>query len=211
MIDGFDNLFEAPPETAPNSNDIDDDPGKAFVREISSITPQEIEAASNNRSATATELANKFPEQNRQQMEKAFNVALYLQTRIEKGAKVPAGDIATAITSFLYGVWSAYNQGAEIPDENYLVLREQVNQLIANNPALSKGLQSTDQAQRQKVYEYLSMFGNWMIMLQDVFKKNPDPNTVKGIQAMAKEALLASFKIDIERLRISQEGKLSLL
>ncbi|MES9943168.1 MAG: DUF6683 family protein [Candidatus Thiodiazotropha sp. 6PLUC2] len=212
MIEGFDKLFEQSSQTTNGvSIQAEDDPGKAFVRELSSITEQELQAAGNNQSATATELASNFPEQSRDNMQRIFNIALYVQKRIEKAAKVPEGDIATATASFLYGIWSAYNEGAEIPEENLLELHKQVGELISANEALSKGIQNANLSQRQKLYEYLSMTGNWMVMFQDTFSKKPDQNTINNIKGLAKELLQASFKIDVEKLHISQEGKLSLL
>jgi hypothetical protein len=212
MIEGFDTLFQQPIQTNSGSNTLtQEEAGKAFVQELSTITEQEIQAAGNNKSESATQLANLFPEQYRQQMERVFNISLYVQKRIEKAAKVPEGDIPTATASLLYGAWSAYNEGAEIPEENLLTLHKQVAELIASNSAMQKGIQNAAPAQRQKLYEYLAMTGNWMIMLQDEFKKNPDKNTVTNIKNMAKNLLQASFKIDVEKLRISQDGKLSML
>ncbi|MEW8383363.1 MAG: DUF6683 family protein [Candidatus Thiodiazotropha taylori] len=55
------------------------------------------------------------------------------------------------------------------------------------------------------------MTGNWMVMFQDTFKKGPDQKIVTNIKNMARELLQASFKIDVEKLHISQEGQLSML
>ncbi|MEJ2621019.1 MAG: hypothetical protein P8163_12355 [Candidatus Thiodiazotropha sp.] len=212
LIDGFDELFEQPVK-APTLNSLqsDGEAGKRFVEELSTITKQDLIAAANNKSLTATELAANFPEGKRAGMEKIFNIAMYVQKRIEQAAHTPEGDIPTATASFLYGVWSAYNEGAEIPDQNLLQLHKQVAELIANQKALSQGLQNASSADRQKLYEYLSMTGNWMVMFQDTFKKGPDQKTVTNIKNMAREMLKASFKIDIEKLHISQEGLISLL
>ncbi|MES9830646.1 MAG: DUF6683 family protein [Candidatus Thiodiazotropha sp. DIVDIV] len=211
MIDGFDKLFEQPSQPVNGAVQAEDDPGKAFVRELSSITAEELQAAGNNQSDSATELASKFPEQNRDDMQRIFNIALYVQKRIEKAAKVPEGDIPTATASFLYGTWSAYNEGAEIPEENLLELHKQVGELISSNKALSNGIQNANLSKRQKLYEYLAMTGNWMVMFQDTFTKNPDQNTINNIKGLAKQLLQTSFKIDVEKLHISQEGKISLL
>jgi hypothetical protein len=212
MTEGFDKLFKQSVQSpASENNHAEGGPGKTFVRELSTITQQDLLAAGNNKSATATELASNFPETSRAELEKRFNIALYVQKRIEKAARVPEGDIPTATASFLYGVWSAYNEGAEIPEENLLELHNQVSKLFTSNDALNKGLDNAAPAQRQHLYEYLSMLGNWMLMFQDTFKNNPDPNLVKNIKDMAKQMLQASFKIDVEKLHISQEGKLSIL
>ncbi|MEW8352156.1 MAG: DUF6683 family protein [Candidatus Thiodiazotropha taylori] len=212
LVNGFDQLFEQPVK-APTISSLQSsgDAGKRFVEELSTITPQDIQAAANNRSATATQLAGNFPEPNRANMDKIFNIALFVQKRIEQAARVPEGDIPTATASFLYGIWSAYNEGAEIPEQNLLHLHNQVAQLIASNQALSQGLQNANQADRQKLYEYLAMTGNWMVMFQDTFKKGPDQKMVTNIKNMARELLQASFKIDVENLHISQEGQLSML
>jgi hypothetical protein len=206
MIEGFDKLFEQ--SSKDNSKD---DPGKAFVESLGTITEQDLIQASNNKSETASELASNFPEPNREGMEKIFNIALYVQKRIEQAAGVPAGDIPTATASFLYGIWSAYNEGAEIPEENLLELHKQVNDMIYKNTALVENLRYADPSKRNKLYEYLAMTGNWMVMFQDTFKNNPDQNTINNIKNIAKELLKTSFKIDVEKLHISQSGKLSTL
>jgi hypothetical protein len=212
LIDGFNELFEQPVK-APTFNNLqrNEDAGRRFVEELSTITEQDLIAAANNKSPTAVELAANFPEPNRAGMERIFNIAMYLQKRIEQAARAPEGDIPTATASFLYGVWSAYNEGAEIPEQNLLQLHKQVAELISSQTALSQGLKNASPADRQKLYEYLSMTGNWMVMFQDTFKKGPDQNTVTNIKKMAREMLKASFKIDIEKLHISQDGVITLL
>jgi hypothetical protein len=212
LIDGFNELFEQPIK-APTLSSLqsDGDAGKRFVEELSTITEQDLISAANNKSPSATELAANFPEANRAGMEKIFNIAMYVQKRIEQAARVPEGDIPTATASFLYGAWSAYNEGAEIPEQNLLQLHKQVAELFANQNTLSQGLKNASPSDRQKLYEYLSMTGNWMVMFQDTYKKGPDQKTVTNIKNMAREMLKASFKIDIDKLHISQEGVISLL
>ncbi|MCG7939700.1 MAG: hypothetical protein N0C88_12750 [Candidatus Thiodiazotropha lotti] len=212
LVDGFDQLFEQPVK-APTISSLQSsgDAGKRFAEELSTITPQDIQAAANNKSPYATQLAGSFPEPNRANMEKIFNIALFVQKRIEQAAQIPEGDIPTATASFLYGVWSAYNEGAEIPEQNLLHLHKQVAQMIEGNQALSLGLQNATPADRQKLYEYLAMTGNWMVMFQDTYKKGPDQKTVTNIKNMARELLQASFKIDVDKLHISQDGQLSML
>ncbi|ODB86044.1 hypothetical protein A3195_10295 [Candidatus Thiodiazotropha endoloripes] len=212
LVDGFDQLFEQP-VMAPTIRPLESsgEAGKRFVEQLSTITPQDIQAAANNKSLSAVQLAGNFPEANRANMEKLFNIALFVQKRIEQAARAPEGDIPTATASFLYGIWSAYNEGAEIPEQNLLHLHKQVEQMIASNQALSQGLENASPADRQKLYEYLAMTGNWMVMFQDTFKKGPDQKVVTNIKNIARELLQASFKIDVEKLRISQDGQLSML
>ncbi|MCG7903600.1 MAG: hypothetical protein JAY60_14390 [Candidatus Thiodiazotropha weberae] len=212
LVDGFDQLFEQP-VMAPTISPLESsgEAGKRFVEQLSTITPQDIQAAANNKSLSAVQLAGNFPEANRANMEKLFNIALFVQKRIEQAARAPEGDIPTATASFLYGIWSAYNEGAEIPEQNLLHLHKQVGQMIASNQALSQGLENASPADRQKLYEYLAMTGNWMVMFQDTFKKGPDQKVVTNIKNIARELLQASFKIDVEKLRISQDGQLSML
>jgi hypothetical protein len=190
---------------------MDTDSGKAFAKQISTITEQDLQKAAENRSAMATQIASNFPEQNRADMEKVFNIALYVQKRIEQAAGVPEGDIPTATASFLYGAWSAYNEGMEIPDEKLPTLYKQVSKLIASNQSVLSKLNNADPKEHQNLYEYLSMTGNWMGMFADTFKKNPDQNTVNNIKSMVKELLYSAFKIDANRLHITQEGNLTLL
>jgi hypothetical protein len=212
MIEGFDKLFEQPSNSKGSENgNAENDPGKAFTESLSTITEQDLIQAGNNKSETATELASNFPEPNRKGMEKIFNIALYVQKRIEQAAGIPEGDIPTATASFLYGIWSAYNEGAEIPEENLLELHKQVNNMISKNADLAANLRNADPSKRKKLYEYLAMTGNWMVMFQDTFKNSPDQNTIDNIKNIAKELLKASFKIDVEKLHISQDGKLSML
>ena len=118
---------------------------------------------------------------------------------------------ATATASFLYGAWSAYNEGAEIPEENLPVLHKQVSEMITGNETLLTSLRDSAPEKRRKLYEYLAMTGNWMVMFQDTFQNNPDQNTVDTIKNIAKELLFASFKINADDLHISKEGKLSVL
>ncbi len=187
-----------------------EDSGKAFAKEISTITQQELVDAAGNVTISAKELANVFPEQNRANMEKIFNIALYVQQRIEKAAGVPQGDLATAVASFLYGAWSAYNGGAEIPDEKIPVLHRQIQQVFANNDTMRNILSNGTTEQRRKLYEYLSMTGNWMAMFSDTLKQTQDPNTINAIREIARQLYYSSFKLDIERLHIAQDGSLSL-
>ncbi|MET0029239.1 MAG: DUF6683 family protein [Candidatus Thiodiazotropha sp.] len=208
-IEGLDKMLAESVQIS-SRNSASDDSGKAFAREISTITQQELVDAASNVTASAKELAKVFPEQNRANMEKIFNIALYVQQRIEKAAGVPEGDLATAVSSFLYGAWSAYNGGAEIPDEKIPVLHRQIQQVFANNDTMRNILNNGTADQRQKLYEYLSMTGNWMAMFSDTLKQTQDQNTINAIREIAKQLYYSSFKLDIERLHIAQDGSLSL-
>ncbi|MEJ2424265.1 MAG: hypothetical protein P8101_07335 [Candidatus Thiodiazotropha sp.] len=208
-IEGLDRmLVESTQGMVPHS--ASEDSGKAFAREISTITQEDLVKAAGNVSTSATELSNAFPEQNRANMAKIFNIALYIQQRIEKAAGVPNGDLATAVASFLYGAWSAYNGGAEIPDEKIPVLHSQIRQVFANNSTMNTILNNGTQEQRQKLYEYLAMTGNWMGMFADTLKQTQDQNTINTIREIAKQLYYSSFKLDIEKLHIAQDGSLTL-
>jgi hypothetical protein len=68
-------------------------------------------------------------------------------------------------------------------------------------------LESTSSRQRHKLYEYFSAVGGLMLISRTTIRENPDNITSNYLKDIAQTVLYSAFKLDIEKLHITQEGE----
>ncbi|MES9943167.1 MAG: DUF6683 family protein [Candidatus Thiodiazotropha sp. 6PLUC2] len=172
------------------------------------LTEFELHSAVKKKSTTASKLARNAPKQHRGEMENLFNISLYIHQRFEQIHKLPQQDIHGAITIFLYGIWSIFNQGASIPGKQFKNLIESTTEVMYARTEFLKEYENTSKKNRDALYETFAMVGNWLLMIQHHLTSQPDETALNNIKIMVREIITRSLKIEPESIAISQEGKL---
>jgi hypothetical protein len=174
------------------------------------LTEKELFKAVSNRSSTASKLARNAPKQHRGEMEKLFNISLYIHQRFEQIHKLPKQDIHGAITIFLYGIWSIYNQGATIPGNQFTNLVKNTQETMIAREDFLKEYEKSPNSNRIALYETFAMIGNWLLMIQHHLTSQPDDTALDNIKIMVREIITRSLKIEPESITITQEGELTI-
>ncbi|MEW8205994.1 MAG: DUF6683 family protein [Candidatus Thiodiazotropha taylori] len=174
------------------------------------LTEQEIKSAVRKKSSTATKLARNAPQQHRGEMEKLFKLSLFIHQRFEEIHKLPQKDIHGAITIFLYGIWSIYNQGATIPGKQFDKLVKQTRDTMRERAEFLKEYEKSTSGNRSALYETFAMVGNWLLMIQHHLTSQPDETALNNVKIMVREIITRSLKIEPESISISQEGDLTI-
>ncbi|MCG7871703.1 MAG: hypothetical protein N0C81_04725 [Candidatus Thiodiazotropha lotti] len=174
------------------------------------LTEQEIKSAVRKKSSTAAKLARNAPQQHRGEMEKLFNISLFIHHRFEEIHKLPKQDIHGAITIFLYGIWSIYNQGAALPGKRFDTLVTQTRDTMRERAEFLKEYEKSSSGNRSALYETFAMIGNWLLMIQHHLTSQPDETALNNVKIMVREIITRSLKIEPESISISQEGELTI-
>ncbi|MEW8625320.1 MAG: DUF6683 family protein [Candidatus Thiodiazotropha sp.] len=174
------------------------------------LTEQEIKSAVRKKSSTAAKLSRNAPQQHRGEMEKLFNISLFIHHRFEEIHKLPKQDIHGAITIFLYGIWSIYNQGATIPGKQFDKLVNQTRDTMRARTEFLKEYEKSTSGNRSALYETFAMVGNWLLMIQHHLTSQPDETALNNVKIMVREIITRSLKIEPESISISQEGDLTI-
>jgi hypothetical protein len=174
------------------------------------MTEQEIQNAVRKKSSTAAKLAKNAPQQHRGEMEKLFNISLFIHHRFEEIHKLPKQDIHGAITIFLYGIWSIYNQGATIPGEQFQNLVDQTRDTMRARAEFLKEYEKSSSNNRSALYETFAMIGNWLLMIQHHLTSQPDETSLNNVKMMVREISSRSLKIEPESIFITEQGELTI-
>jgi hypothetical protein len=174
------------------------------------LTEQEIKSAAGKKSSTAVKLARNAPKEHRGEMEKLFNISLFIHHRFEEIHKLPKQDINGAITIFLYGIWSIYNQGNTIPGNQFGNLVNHTQVTMRAHTEFLKDFENSTHENRSALYETFAMVGNWLLMIQHHLTSQPDDNALNNVKIMVREIITRSLKIEPESISISQEGELTI-
>jgi hypothetical protein len=174
------------------------------------LTERELHTAVTNKSSTASKLARNAPKQHRGEMEKLFNISLFIHKRFEQIHNLPKQDIHGAITIFLYGIWSIYNQGATIPGKQFDTLIKNTRETMRERAEFLKEFEKSTKANQAALYETFAMVGNWLLMIQHHLTSQPNDTALNNIKIMVKEVITRSLKIEPEAIAISQEGELTI-
>ncbi|MCG7900610.1 MAG: hypothetical protein JAY99_18885 [Candidatus Thiodiazotropha lotti] len=174
------------------------------------LTEQEIKSAVRKKSSTASKLSRNAPQQHRGEMEKLFNISLFIHQRFEEIHKLPKQDIHGAITLFLYGIWSIYNRGATIPGKQFDKLVTQTRDTMRERTEFLKEYEKSTSDNRSALYETFAMVGNWLLMIQHHLTSQPDEMALNNVKIMVREIITRSLKIEPESISISQEGDLTI-
>ena len=144
------------------------------------LTETEINNALNGKSAVAAKMAANFPSATRQDMEKLFNLALFVHRKSEKLLGLPENDIYGAGAAFVYGNWSVYNDGMTVPDEHLSTMVSEIRTLLNEQaPEFQKQYQQASKADQLAAYEEMAIIGNWMLIMQQALKQE------SNLQALA--------------------------
>ena len=174
------------------------------------LTERELHNAVRIKSSSAAKLARHAPQAHRGEMEKLFNISLYIHQRFEEIHKLPRQDIHGAISIFLYGIWSLHNQGATIPGEQFTNLVNNTRHTMLERGGFLKDYEKSTKKQRQPLYETFAMVGNWLLMIQHHLTSQPDETALNNVKIMVREIITRSLKIDPESIVISQDGHLTI-
>jgi hypothetical protein len=174
------------------------------------LTERELHTAVCKKSTTAEKLARNAPQQHRGEMEKLFNISLYIHERFEQIHQLPKQDIHGAICIFLYGIWSIYNQGATIPGKEFSNLVNTTRDTILSRADFLKEYEKSTKRNRQALYETFAMVGNWLLMIQHHLTSQPDETALNNVKIMVREIITRSLKIEPESISISQDGQLTI-
>jgi hypothetical protein len=174
------------------------------------LSEQEIHTAIKQRYSTAAKLARNAPKPYRCEMEKLFNISLFIHKRFEQIHNLPKQDINGAITIFLYGVWSLHNQCATIPGSSFSNLIENTRQMLEKRGDFLKEYEKANNRKQQSLYETFSMIGNWLLMIQHHLTSQPQNTALNNIKDMIYEIITRSLKINPETIVIRQDGQLTL-
>jgi hypothetical protein len=198
----------------PESHNNEANYSKAVYRDHESLfnelTEKEIKSAVGKKSSTAAKLARNAPQEHRGEMEKLFNISLFIHHRFEEIHKLPKQDINGAITIFLYGIWSIYNQGNTIPGKQFGNLVKQTQQTMRSRTEFLKDYENSTLGNRSALYETFAMVGNWLLMIQHHLTSQPDETALNNVKIMVREIITRSLKIEPESISISQEGDLTI-
>jgi hypothetical protein len=143
-------------------------------------------------------------------MEKLFNISLFIHKRFEQIHNLPKQDIHGAITIFLYGIWSIYNQGATIPGKQFDTLIKNTRETMRERAEFLKEFEKSTKANQAALYETFAMVGNWLLMIQHHLTSQPNDTALNNIKIMVKEVITRSLKIEPEAIATSQEGELTI-
>ncbi|MCF6288314.1 MAG: hypothetical protein L3J53_03635 [Proteobacteria bacterium] len=193
------------PTKALNLSTLASDLGASLAKkEIPGMTEADVKAALNNKSATAKQLAMVFPEgQERNDMEKLYNVSLFAHQQSEAMLGITKGDIYGALAAYLYGNWSSCNNGQTIPDESLVNMVNNVRRLL--QPVMDEKFNSSSEAEIKLAYEEFAIVGNWMLIMQAHLRQNPNPQFSESLKSLATQ-YLRNLQIDPEQINFTQEG-----
>jgi hypothetical protein len=198
----------------PESNHSKANYSKTVYRDHESLfnelTEQEIKSAVDAKSSTAAKLARNAPQEHRGEMEKLFNISLFIHHRFEEIHKLPKQDIHGAITIFLYGIWSIYNGGNTIPGTQFGNLVNQTRETMRARTEFLKEYEKSTNGNLSALYETFAMVGNWLLMIQHHLTSQPDETALNNVKIMVREIITRSLKIEPESISISQEGDLTI-
>ena len=177
-------------------------------KKIEGISEADVKAAMNYKSETATRLAAAFPEgEERNSMEKLYNLSLFAHQQSEALLGIEKGDIYGAIAAYLYGNWSSCNNGQTIPDESLVNMVNNVRTLL--QPAMDEKFNTASEADKKQAYEEFAIVGNWMLIMQVHLSQNPNEELSKSLKKLATE-YLQKLQISPEQLNFTQEGEVIL-
>ncbi|MES9830647.1 MAG: DUF6683 family protein [Candidatus Thiodiazotropha sp. DIVDIV] len=174
------------------------------------LTEFELHSAVSKKSSTASKLARNAPKQHRGEMENLFNISLYIHQRFEQIHELPKQDIHGAITIFLYGIWSIYNQGSSIPGKQFKNLINSTTEIMRARAEFIKEYEKSSNDNREALYETFAMVGNWLLMIQHHLTSQPDETALSNVKIMVREIITRSLKLEPESIAISQQGDLTI-
>ncbi|MET0091789.1 MAG: DUF6683 family protein [Candidatus Thiodiazotropha sp.] len=208
MITGPSHDYPSRSKGQPDRNNAGHQDPETLLDELSEI---EIQRAVRKRTTTAEKLARNAPQAHRKEMEKLFNIGLYVHERFEQIHKLPRRDINGALAIFLYGIWSTYNPGHRIPGPSFPRLITSSHEILAKWGDFLETYERSAAGKRQSLYETFAMVGNWLLMIQHHLSAQPDDTALNNVKIMVREIIVRSLKIEPECIIIGQDGHLMLI
>ena len=150
---------------------------------------------------SATELAQRFPAAHRAAMAKAFEESFVFWQKLEAQLGLAPNDVGAATAGFIAGNYAAFMQ-QPVPDEDFKALVQQMQGLLARNPAFAQG----SPAVKRQMYEQLAMVGTFMVVYAEHLKQKPSPAEEVNFRNAAKANLEAGLGLAVERIQIGRQG-----
>ena len=173
------------------------------------ISEADVIAAMEAKSDTAKKLAAVFPEgETRSNMEKLYNLSLFSHKQSEIYLGLPKNDLYGALAAFLYGNWSSYNDGKTVPDKYLPTVAKDIKDLFEATP-VAKQIEESNEDEKKLAYEEFAIIGNWMLIMQQQLKKEPNPEASKRLKELSVQ-YFSRLQIKPEQFNISDKGHIEL-
>lgn len=114
---------------------------------------------------------------------------------------VRSDDVACGVATFLAGSYAAYND-IDFPDRLFVPLYEQTRKSIAANPKFA----DTPMPERREMFEHMVIIGTFLAVTHELIKHKPDPNIRAQMKMAAKTYIEKFLKLDVARLRLTDQG-----
>lgn len=150
---------------------------------------------------SATELAQRFPAQNRGAMTKAYEESFAFWQKLETQLGLTPNDVAAGVAAFIAGNYAAFMQ-QQVPDEDFKSLVLQMQGLLARNAAFTQ----SSPAAKRAMFEQLAMVGTFMAVYREHLNQKPSPNEEVNFRNAAKANLEAALGLSVERIQIGRQG-----
>ena len=150
---------------------------------------------------SATELAQRFPAQNRAAMTKAYEESFIFWQKLETQLGLTPNDVAAGVAAFIAGNYTAFMQ-QQVPDDDFKSLVLQMQSLLAQNPSFMQG----SPAAKRSMFEQLAMVGTFMVVYREHLNSKPNPNEEVNFRNSAKANLEAALGLSVERIQIGRQG-----
>ncbi len=152
--------------------------------------------------STPAKLAEKYPAEQRAQIEKAFAEALKIYQQLEVKLGIPANDLAGALAAFLSGNYMAY-QDVTVPDEHFMQLVNQMRNVLSGNATFA----SSSAAEKRQLYEEMAIVGVFMSVSRDEVNKQANNTDLKSkFRQTAKLNFEQFLSISADQLKIDNQG-----
>lgn len=151
--------------------------------------------------APARALASAYPPDQRAKAESLFKELLSGYHKLESQLGIPRNDVGGAVAAFLTGSYAAY-RNADVPDENFLPLVNQMRQVLASNADFARA----SDAEKQDIYEQMAILGTYMALTRLALKEQPNAQVARNMQRAAKGYLEQFLKTDADRVQLTDNG-----
>lgn len=153
------------------------------------------------RSDVPAQMAAALPAEARADAQRTYQLMLDKHPQLMRQLGVPPYDVASAMATFVAGVYIAYRD-VDFPDRHFQPLYRQLHDIVAAQPAFSRA----SDAQRRDMYERLAILGTFLALTRDALKQRPDAQVSARLKAAARDYLQQFMQIDAERIQITEQG-----
>ena len=149
----------------------------------------------------AQELAQRFPEDQREKMRKAYIDCMKGYQKIEAKMGFPSNDLGGAMAAFIVGNYMVF-AWTEVTDAEFAAVAEQ----FRRTPGWQASMRKADAAALRTLYEQSAMVGTFMALAHKSLGPAAQADKKARLRAVAAQNLKLLLGSDPARLRVGAQG-----